>query len=250
MTLDAAFPTAVVLAGGLGTRLREAVADRPKVLAEVCGRPFLFHVLDQLAGAGARQAVLCVSHQADRVRAAVGDGFKGMAIRYSEEPVPLGTGGALGLALPLADSETILAVNGDSLFRTDLGRFWAWHLARDLRSSLLLAQVDDASRFGRVALDQLGRITRFAEKDGVASPGWINAGIYLFHRSRIAGIPAGRPVSLERELLPRWLTMGLHGLPAQGLFMDIGTPESYHQAETALLQERQRRGHDHQPDTL
>ena len=237
MTPDA-FPTAVVLAGGLGTRLREAVADRPKVLAEVCGRPFLCHLLDDLEAAGVRSVVLCVSYMAETVRAAIGDRYRSMAVGYSVEEQPLGTGGALAQALPLASSETVLVANGDSLFRTDLGRFWSWHLARELQASLLLARVDDASRFGRVELDGLGRIVKFAEKDGVASPGWINAGIHLLHRSRLSRIPQGIPISLEKDIFPQWLPQGLHGLTAKGLFMDIGTPASYRQAEIALRQER------------
>jgi NDP-sugar pyrophosphorylase family protein len=246
----AGFPTAVVLAGGLGTRLRPAVADRPKVLAEVCGRPFLFHLLDDLEAAGARMVVLCTSFMAEAVRTAVGERYGAMAVRYSVEPEPLGTGGALRLALDLVDTDPLLVANGDSLFRTDLGRFWSWHLARELQASLLLAQVDDASRFGRVECKELGRITRFAEKDGVASPGWINAGIYLLARSRISAIPSGQPVSLEHDIFPQWLPQGLHGLRAKGLFMDIGTPESYRQAESALRQGQPRRRHDHQPDSL
>lgn len=235
MTMGAGpFPAAVVLAGGLGTRLREAVADRPKVLAEVCGRPFLFHLLDDLEAAGVRTVVLCTGFMAQAVRAAVGERHGGMAVRYSVEERPLGTGGALRLALGQVDSDPVLVANGDSLFRTDLGRFRAWHLARELQASLLLARVDDASRFGRVERNPLGRITRFAEKDGVASPGWINAGIYLLDRSRIEAIPPGQPVSLEHDIFPQWLTQGFYGMTAKGLFMDIGTPESYRRAETAL----------------
>ena len=159
-------PEALVLAGGLGTRLREAVADRPKVLAEVCGRPFLFHLLEGLEAAGVRTVVLCTSFMAQTVRAAVGERFGSMTVRYSVEETPLGTGGAVRLALGQVDGARMLVTNGDSLFRTDLRRFWSWHLARELQASLLLARVDDASRFGRVERNRLGQITRFAEKDG------------------------------------------------------------------------------------
>lgn len=235
MTLDAdAFPTALILAGGLGTRLRPVVADRPKPLAPVAGRPFLFHLLDGLEDAGVRDAVLCVAHMADSVRDAVGDRYRSIRIAYSVEEAPLGTGGALRQALPLARSETVLVTNGDSLFRTDLRTFLAWHQGGDRLSSLLLARVEDASRFGRVSFDPEGRVTAFAEKDGVAAPGWINAGIYLLHRSRIQTIPAGRPVSLEREVFPAWIPLGLHALAGEGMFLDIGTPRTYRQAGIAL----------------
>src|SRR5438094_528454 len=91
---------AVILAGGLGTRLRSAVADRPKVMAEVCGRPFLAHLLDQLAGQGVRRVVLCTGYRGEQVEAAFGDAYGALALDYSPEPEPLGTGGALRLALP------------------------------------------------------------------------------------------------------------------------------------------------------
>jgi NDP-sugar pyrophosphorylase family protein len=228
------FPSAIVLAGGLGTRLRAAVPDRPKPLAPVAGRPFVTHLLDDLEDAGVREAVLCVSHMADAVKAALGDRYRSIRLAYSREATPLGTGGAIRQALPQASSGTVLVANGDSLFRTDLRAFWEWHVARGLHASLLLARVEDAGRFGRVAFDNLGRITEFAEKDGVREPGWINAGLYLLDRSRILSIPPGQPISLEKEVFPRWIPLGLHGRTSEGLFMDIGTPESYRQAELAL----------------
>jgi NDP-sugar pyrophosphorylase family protein len=177
---------------------------------------------------------------AEAVQQAVGKRYGAMDVRYSVEDQPLGTGGALRQALSLTSSDTLLIANGDSLFRTDLEKFWFWHLAQKSQASLLLAQVDDASRFGRVKFNTHGRIIRFAEKDGVVSHGWINAGIYLIHRSKISAIPHGQPVSLEKDIFPLWLHQGLHGLTAEGLFMDIGTPESYRRAEIVLCPDHQR----------
>ena len=119
--------TAAILAGGLGTRLRPAVADRPKVLAPVGGRPYLTYLLDQLAGAGVREVVLLTGYAADEVRDALGDRYGRMRLRYSVEPAPLGTAGALRLALPLLAAPAVLLLNGDSYCDADLGAFRRSH---------------------------------------------------------------------------------------------------------------------------
>jgi NDP-sugar pyrophosphorylase family protein len=223
--------TAAILAGGLGTRLRSVVADRPKVLAEIRGRPFLAFLLDQLADAGLRSAVLCTGYMGDEVRAAFGDSHRGMRLSYSQEPAPLGTGGAIRLAAEQLSSATALVMNGDSYCQLDVGAFWADHCAAGSRATLALVRVDDASRFGQVELDASRRIVRFEEKGARSGPGWINAGLYLVDRSWLEAIPSGRAVSLEREVFPGWIARGLMGWPCAGPFLDIGTPESYREAD-------------------
>lgn len=223
--------SAAILAGGLGTRLRPVVADRPKVLAPVGGRPFLAYLLEQLRRAGLREAVLLVGHAADQVRGTFGDDYHGTRLIYSEEPQPLGTGGALRLAVPHFAGETILLLNGDSYCDADLPAFAAFHRARGNAASLALAAVPDTSRYGRVQVDSDGRVVRFEEKGGDRGPGWINAGVYLIQRDRLDDIAADRPVSLERDTLPAWVAGGrVGGFPA-GRFIDIGTPESYAAAD-------------------
>jgi NDP-sugar pyrophosphorylase family protein len=219
-----------ILAGGLGTRLRPAVGDRPKVVAEVAGRPFLAWVLDPLARAGFRDVVLCTGHEADAVEAALGAAHGPLRLRYSREPAPLGTGGALRLALPLLEGDAVMAMNGDSFCDADLAAAWAWHDARASEATLVLARVDDASRYGRVDVDAAGAVRGFAEKQADATPGWINAGIYLLARGRVEGLPEGVPLSLERDVFPAWVGRGLHGFRTEGRFLDIGTPRSYARA--------------------
>ena len=221
--------SAAVLAGGLGTRLRSVVADRPKVLAPVAGRPYLAHLLDPLAAAGVRETVLLTGYGADQVRAAFGDTHRGMTLRYSEEPEPLGTAGAVRYAIELFTDRAVLLLNGDSFCALDFPAFAAAVPAGLV--GLALARVADVSRYGAVTLDANQRVTAFAEKGGAAGEGWINAGIYLIPRERLTDIPAGRPVSLEREVLPRWVSApGVVGVPG-GRFIDIGTPESFAAAE-------------------
>jgi D-glycero-alpha-D-manno-heptose 1-phosphate guanylyltransferase len=219
--------TAAVLAGGLGTRLRSVVSDRPKVLADVGGRPFLSYLLDMLVTAGVSRVVICNGHLGEMVQQAFGANYGRLALDYSHEEAPLGTGGALRAALPRINSEMILALNGDSLCRTDLAAFAASHVQHRALISLVLAQVDDTSRYGRVELDSDGRVLQFVEKGQPSGPGWINAGVYLIQRRVVDSIAPDAPVSLERTIFPSWLGRGLYGHCGDREFLDIGTPESY-----------------------
>ena len=142
--------TVVILAGGLGTRLRSIVSNRPKVLAEVLGRPFLTYLFDQLDHAGAREVVLCTGYMAGSVREEMGNSYRSLRIKHSMEDVPLGTGGALRLALPMIKSDTVMVMNGDSYANVDLKTFFAWFLRKNVVAALLLAKAFDISRYGRV----------------------------------------------------------------------------------------------------
>ncbi len=223
--------TAAILAGGLGTRLRPVVSDRPKVLAEVHGRSLLFHLLDRLEALGIARAVLCTGYLAGQIREAAGDRHGGLSIAYSQENDPLGTAGALRLAASQIQTEQVLAMNGDSWCTADLHQFWRWHRARRAEASLLLVQVPEAERYGRVQVDGEGRVVRFEEKGKPSSSRWINAGIYLIRRELLLAIPEGRPVSMEREVFPSWIGRSFYGWLSAGEFLDIGTPEAYARAE-------------------
>jgi phosphoheptose isomerase len=218
--------TGVVLAGGFGTRLRPALCDRPKVLAEVNGRPFLFILLDQLADAGVCRIVVCTGHLGDQVRAAVGDTHRGVPVVYSHETSPLGTGGAVRQAFVNFPDELFLVVNGDSYVAADLGEFRRVHQANGQPGSLLLTWVDDSARFGTVETAADGRILRFMEKRGIAEPGWINGGMYLLSRALLETLPPEAPLSIERDVFPDWVQRGLGGYCVRAPFIDIGTPES------------------------
>lgn len=223
--------TAAILVGGMGTRLRHAVRDLPKVMAPVSGRPFLMYLLDQLSAAGVRNVVLCTGYRADQVRMTAGEAYGGLRLAYSREAEPLGTGGALRLALSLLGSDPVLVMNGDSYCAANLGDFHRWHLDRRSEASLLLTEVDDTGRFGRVLVSEDGTIRGFEEKSGRGVPGWINAGVYLLGRARLLEIPDQGAVSLERDLFPGWIGRGVHGYRGPRRFIDIGTEASYAAAE-------------------
>lgn len=219
--------TAVILAGGVGSRLKSVVSDRPKGLAEVNGRPFLAFLLDQLRNAGAAKVVFSTGYLAPQIEEAFGDEFRGMRIGYSRETTALGTGGGLRLAADSLASPILLVLNGDSSCEVDLTAFLTDALRHGRSPALVLSRQTDTSRFGRVELAPDGRIISFREKGESAGEGWINAGIYALPRDLVMAIPAGRPVSLEREVFPDWIGQGLRAFPAEGRFLDIGTPESY-----------------------
>jgi NDP-sugar pyrophosphorylase family protein len=225
----------VILAGGAGTRLRSVVADRPKVLALLRGKPFIAYLLDRLVLQGIPKVVLCTGYLGEQVRDLLGENYHGMQLLYSREEQPLGTGGAIMQALPLLDSGTILILNGDSYCDTDFATSFAWHRDHQARATLVLAHVEDGARYGQVEIGPDGRINRFCEKNtATAGGGWINSGVYWFAREFLAGLPAGRPLSLEKEVLGAWTGEGLYGFKDSGRFLDIGVPDDYARAERFL----------------
>jgi D-glycero-alpha-D-manno-heptose 1-phosphate guanylyltransferase len=224
--------TTAILAGGLGTRLRSVIADRPKVLASIAGQPFLARLLDQLVRIEMKEAVLLVGFGAEQVRSAFGDRYNGLRLTYSAERSPLGTAGAVRLALPLLSSDIVMLMNGDSCCDLDFRAFQEFHCRHGHGVSVALVWVDNASRYGSVQLDESDRLVKFEEKSQDCKPGWINAGIYMIQRSLIDTIVPDRPASLERDFLPAQVAAAnVYGFRCQGKFIDIGTPESYAVAE-------------------
>jgi D-glycero-alpha-D-manno-heptose 1-phosphate guanylyltransferase len=229
--------TAAILAGGLGTRLRPVMGDRPPVLAEVGGRPFIFYVLDQLSAAGIQDVVLCTGYLGHQVKEVLGESHGPLRFIYSQESSPLGTGGALRRAYPLFIKEQVLILNGDSFCDANLRAFALIHRLRKARATILLVEVSDTGRFGCVKVDAGGGIREFLGKGRKSGPGWINAGIYLIDRSLLQTIPPDQRVSLEQEFFPAWVGKGLYGFRSNGRFLDIGTPESFALAQQFFLQE-------------
>ena len=228
---------AVILAGGLGTRLRAAVPDVPKVMADVGGRPFLEYLIAQLRGAGVTSAVLCVGYRGEVVEGHFGDGSAwGMQLTYSVEREPLGTAGALRLAEPLLAGERWLVMNGDSYFDISLHTLFGAHRSTPAAATLALARVADARRYGGVKCSPDGYVTAFIEKPAAdtAVAGLINSGLYIIERSVFELIPADRPVSFERDVLPGLVGRGLRAAVFDGYFIDIGIPDDYARAQREL----------------
>lgn len=229
--------SAAILAGGLGTRLRSVVNDRPKVMAMVAGRPFLTHLLDQLVESGIEEAVLCTGYMADTIRNELGDRYQNIDLVYSFEHTPLGTGGALRQACEILSGEILLVMNGDSYCHCNLAEFIACQAATDTCAGMVLAKVDDVARFGAVQINDKSLVENFIEKGLQTGSGWINAGIYLLPKSRIMEIKPAQAVSLEREVIPQIIASDLYGYKCLGSFIDIGVPEDYQRAQMFFTNE-------------
>lgn len=232
---------AIVLAGGLGTRLRSVVPDLPKPMAPVAGRPFLAWMLDALAAAGVQHLVLAVGYRHEVIRARFGDAFEGIAIEYSVEAQPLGTGGAIRLAAERTDAtRPVLVLNGDTFLQIDLRAMHEGHVAAGERLTVAACRVEDVSRYGALRVDG-GHITGFLEK-GHAGPGLINAGTYVLAPDALRALPAGEAFSFEQRVLVGALERLRPAVfETPGAFIDIGVPEDYARAQTLLPQLAARR---------
>ena len=233
---------AIVLVGGQGTRLRPLTETIPKPALTLVDRPFLAYMVEWLATHGVTEVVLACGFLPDVLREALGDGEPGgPRITYVTEPDRRGTAGAIRFAADaLGDDlqDRFLALNGDVLTDLDLTALLAAHETSGARATLALYPVEDSSAYGLVSLDSEGRVLEFLEKTGEATPGEINAGAYVLERSVLDLIPSDREVSIEREVFPRLVGAGLHGLCLDGYWMDIGTPERYLQAGWDILEGR------------
>jgi len=219
--------TAIVLAGGLGTRLRSVVDDRPKVLAEVAGKPFVAYLLNQLEEADVREAIISTGYLAEVFDEVLGDQHGSLKLRYVHEESPLGTGGAIKWAGQHVNTPLCLVLNGDSYVADHLGNYLDWHQQHEGDASLLLVGVPDASRYGTVQLDELGNVTAFLEKRPEQTAGSINAGIYAMRTDLFQQIPAGK-CCLETDVLPEWIkSYRVKGFVSDSPFIDIGIPEDY-----------------------
>jgi D-glycero-alpha-D-manno-heptose 1-phosphate guanylyltransferase len=226
---DAGLPfAALILAGGLGKRLRSVVSDRPKPMVTVQGAPFLEILIDSLANKGVRQFVLLTGHKGEAIEDHFGLDYRsGITIVLSHERSPLGTGGAVKNAEAYATDPSLL-VNGDTFFDADLKSLLKFHVDTGAEVTLSLFNVEDVSRYGSVVVDQKGMVIGFREKDeNVSEPGLINAGLSLLSKRLISRLPR-RPFSMEREIFPSLVGSGkMFGLLQERPFFDIGTPESY-----------------------
>jgi NDP-sugar pyrophosphorylase family protein len=228
---------ALLLVGGMGTRLRPMLSSKPKPLAPIGGVPFLELLILQLRSQGIRRLVMCTGFQTQQIEEALGDGGKwDVAIEYSKESSPLGTAGAIKQADHLVSGASdFLVMNGDSLLELDFQQLLRFHREHGGWASIAVCRVADAARYGTVEVDGQSRVVRFGEKLGIQKPGLVNGGVYLLKRAVLQHIPEG-PGSLEKDVLPRLVEHGTFALEQTGMFIDIGTPEDYARAQ-ALYQQ-------------
>jgi mannose-1-phosphate guanylyltransferase len=225
MTVDA-----VVLVGGMGTRLRPLTLSAPKPMLPTAGVPLLTHLLSRIRDAGVTHVVLGTSYRAEVFADYFGDGAAlGLELEYVVESEPLGTGGGIRNVADRLRGDTAMVFNGDVLCGVDLGALLDRHRAGGADVSLYLTRVDDARSFGCVPTDADGRVLAFLEKDPNPVSDQINAGAYVFRRAVLEAIPAGRPVSVERETFPALLAAGatVLGYVETCYWRDLGTPADF-----------------------
>ncbi len=226
----------IILAGGLGTRLRGVVPELPKVLAPVNNKPFLDIILSYLSKWECiEKVVIAVGYMADKVIERYKDTSKyNFKIFFSVEEELLGTGGAIKNALLQTETDNVLVLNGDSYVETDLSDLAKKHMETSVSMTIVLREVENASRYGRVKLNSDNRIVCFEEKIPECSKGYINAGMYLIKRELFDDVRDNNVISLEKELLPEFIKDGVFGYISRGKFIDIGIPETYKIADKYL----------------
>ena len=215
---------AVLLAGGLGTRLRSVVADRPKPMALIGDKPFMEYVVRELKNHGITEIVFAVGYKGSMVEEYFGDGERlGIKVSYAYEETLLGTAGAIKNAGRLVTDERFFVLNADTFYQIQYDRLVKMSQEKNLDMALVLREVPDVSRYGRAVLEG-DRLTAFDEKtEG-------NGGVYYMKRVLLDEIPEGK-VSLEHDMIPKWLSGGekaLGGIVNDGYFIDIGIPEDYY----------------------
>jgi mannose-1-phosphate guanylyltransferase len=221
---------AVILVGGMGTRLRPLTLSAPKPMLPTAGVPFLTHVITRIRDAGVGHIVLGTSYRADVFESYFGDGSElGVELEYVEETEALGTAGGIRNVAASLRGENVLIFNGDVLSGADLRALLATHEGKDADVTLYLTRVADPRAFGCVPTSADGRVEAFLEKDPNPSTDQINAGTYVFKRAIVDTIPTGRPVSVERETFPGLLADGarMFGYVDTGYWRDLGTPADF-----------------------
>lgn len=227
--------TCIVLAGGLGTRLRSVVADKPKCMAPVGPHPFLYYLLQYLHRQGVTHAVLSLGYKSEQVI----DWCEGtplpLQVSFAIEPEPLGTGGAIIHAMSAVAEDRFFICNGDTFFDVDLAGMVAFHDQHGSELTLALKPMRQFDRYGSISTDDEGHITAFREKQ-YCEEGLINGGIYLSSRSYLQGLSLPEKHSFEKEVLEAQVAQGqLYGYNSDTYFIDIGIPADYEQAQRDLV---------------
>jgi len=227
----------IVLAGGLGTRLRSVVKDIPKPMADISGRPFLEYVFNYLQPQGIKRIILAVGYRYELIEEYFGTHYKGMEIVYAIENSPLGTGGAIRLALREATTENVGVLNGDTLFTADLQQLYAFHINKTANLSLAVCEMHNFDRYGTIELKE-HEILAFREKKALEK-GYINAGVYIMQQTFLEQAHLADKFSFEKEILEKYYQtnpdkMLAYLVSPSPYFIDIGIPTDYEKAQTEL----------------
>ena len=225
---------AIILAGGLGTRLKDTVPDLPKCMAPVTGRPFLFYVINYLRSQGIEKFVFSLGYKHEIIEEYLNNQFPTLNFQCSIEDEPLGTGGAIQLACSKTDDENIVVVNGDTLYKGDLHQAYLFHSNNMAECTILLKPMKDFDRYGVVELTEDNLVKNFREKQAYES-GNINGGVYILNKNKFLDEEFPSKFSFEKDYLEKFYTQRrIYGLVQDEYFIDIGIPEDYNKAQSEL----------------
>lgn len=225
---------AIILAGGLGTRLRSVVSELPKCMAPVAGKPFLHFVIEQLKRQGITRFIFSLGYKHERIEDWLNEQYPMLNFHCSIEEEPLGTGGAVKLACSHATGKNVLILNGDTFFNIDLELLSVFHETRDADCTLSLKPMQDFDRYGVVEISSDHSITSFREKSHYEE-GFINGGIYVLKREKFLQEDLPQKFSFEKDYLEQFFTRRkMVGLVQDEYFIDIGIPEDYERAQVEL----------------
>ncbi len=226
---------AIILAGGFGTRLQEAVPELPKCLAPVNGHPFIQYVVNHLAQQGITRIILSLGYRSEQVIDYFANNVQPVSVAWSVEQEPLGTGGAIQWAMQQAEANTVLVVNGDTLCRIDIPELAAFHTTSGALCTLSLKPMQRFNRYGSVVLEESGVIAAFREKM-YCEEGLINTGVYTINKTRFVQLGLPLKFSFEKDFLEPYSQQEMvYGFVQNGYFIDIGIPEDYERAQRELV---------------
>lgn len=227
---------AIILAGGLGTRLRSSVPDLPKCMAPVAGKPFLSYVINHLQQQGITHFIFSLGYKSEMIEELLKKEFPSLLYKSCIEEEPLGTGGAIKLALEKAKEKSILVANGDTLFKIDVPLLTGFHTLSGANCTLSLKPMKNFERYGVVEVDADNAITSFKEKQFYES-GCINGGVYALHKNKFLEEDLPEKFSFEKDYLEAYYTKRrMFGLMQDEYFIDIGIPHDYERAQEELKQ--------------
>lgn len=232
---------AIILCGGLGTRLRPVIGEKQKAMTEVQGEPFLVNIIKYLKVFNITKVIFAIGYKGNEVKEYFGDSYYfGVEVSYAEEKEPLGTGGAIRNCFDLIDGDSVFVLNGDTLFPIDLNMLSENYNEKKTDMTIACKEIIEKDRYGTIVFSKTdGIIEKFLEKnnndkkgrDVKKTGGYINGGIYLISKKLISTIEEGKKLSLENDLIPKWLTEKkvIGGVISSASFIDIGTPESLYE---------------------
>ena len=225
--------TAIILAGGMGTRLKTIISDLPKPMAPIMNVPFLTYQLNYLKHFGIKKVIFSVGYLSEKIIAHYNQSFENISIEYSIEKNPLGTGGGIRMAMSNLNEDLVLILNGDSFFDLNLEQFYNLHLEQKAEFSLALRYVNNSERYGNIEFNSSNQITSFIEKNQLNQSGYINAGVYILSKKLyLQNTKPDINFSIEKDFFEKQLNqLIIKGFEFKDYFIDIGIPEDYLKAQ-------------------